>query len=116
MQNGEVYTGDWSEGEKNGQGQYEFATGDLYEGYWLNGKRHGKGVYRWKNGETYNGDWRNDRMNGLGVILMKYFCFFWGDFIHFFSFSSKKRCLRKLTGISMKEHSETMWLLFSESD
>jgi len=71
MQNGEIYVGEWSEGEKNGRGQYEFATGDLYEGYWVNGKRHGKGVYRWKNGETYNGDWRNDRMNGFGVTKLK---------------------------------------------
>lgn len=75
MQNGDIYQGDWSDGEKNGQGHYEFANNDLYEGYWLNGKRHGKGVYRWNNGETYNGDWKNDRMNGQGVknIIKKRF-------------------------------------------
>ncbi len=41
MSNGDKYSGEWKEGEKNGKGIYEFANGDVYEGYWDKGKRHG---------------------------------------------------------------------------
>lgn len=32
MENGDKYTGEWLDGDKNGEGVYEFASGDIYEG------------------------------------------------------------------------------------
>ena len=47
--NGDSYDGEWSGGNKNGRGIYNFANGDSYEGYIENEKRSGRGIYRWQN-------------------------------------------------------------------
>ena len=42
MHNGDMYEGEWKDGEKWGRGSYYFLNKDIYEGYWKNGTRHGK--------------------------------------------------------------------------
>lgn len=64
------YTGDFDkEGQRHGQGLYEWNNGDRYEGTFQNGKRHGKGVFVWNNGDRYEGDYRNGSRHGRGSYV-----------------------------------------------
>lgn len=38
-----VYSGNWLDGKKSGNGQLVLPNGDVYDGNWLDGKMHGKG-------------------------------------------------------------------------
>ena len=40
---GSVYTGDWIEGNRHGQGKRIFSDGMIYEGDWKDDKGTGKG-------------------------------------------------------------------------
>lgn len=33
-----------------------YANGDIYSGFWQNGERNGKGTYKYINGDTYDGE------------------------------------------------------------
>ena len=56
--NGDKYTGQWSNGEMNGQGKMEFANnGDNYEGGWRDDKRHGQGTYTYAGGGWSSSEW-----------------------------------------------------------
>ena len=57
--NGDRYTGNWSNGKLHGQGTYTFADGEKYVGEFSNSKRHGYGVYTWLDGSKYAGEWVN---------------------------------------------------------
>jgi len=37
---GEIYVGEWADGERNGQGTMTYADGDVYEGEWRDDKKH----------------------------------------------------------------------------
>ena len=41
---GDVYEGDWLEGEMHGKGIMKYLDDDIYEGDWFEGKRQGKGT------------------------------------------------------------------------
>ena len=66
---GEIYEGEWFEGQISGKGRYTFASGAWYEGEWQNNKFHGRGAYHWTNGATYIGDWRENKMHGNGAFM-----------------------------------------------
>jgi hypothetical protein len=88
--NGDVYTGGWKAGKKNGHGTIKFAdssvyTGHFHEGYyhgqgelvsnrghryvgqWVGGKREGHGVYTWPDGARYEGDYWDGKPHGHGT-------------------------------------------------
>jgi hypothetical protein len=44
-----------------------FANGDIYEGEFENGNRHGQGAYTWTDNSYYRGEWVSDKMNGKGI-------------------------------------------------
>jgi hypothetical protein len=48
-------------------GLYIFANGDIYEGEFENGNRQGQGTYTWTDQSYYKGEWLADKMNGKGV-------------------------------------------------
>ena len=48
-------------------GYYVFANGDIYEGEFQNGNRQGQGKYTWTDNSFYEGEWLCDKMNGKGV-------------------------------------------------
>jgi hypothetical protein len=37
MVNGDIYTGEWKDGQKEGKGKYTYKYGDSYSGYWKAG-------------------------------------------------------------------------------
>ena len=71
-QNGDVYVGDFKNGQYHGNGTYTFSpngsfSGQVYTGEWLYGKRNGTGINVWGNGEKYIGEWKNDKRDGVGT-------------------------------------------------
>lgn len=87
---GDVYDGEWKDGQMDGQGMYKYSDGDVYEGNYKNGqydgygeyryasgavykgqhkadKKHGQGVYKYANGTIYEGEWRDGEKNGQGT-------------------------------------------------
>jgi len=71
-QNGDVYIGDFQNGQYHGNGTYTFNpngkySGQAYTGEWLYGKRNGTGINVWGNGEKYIGEWNEDKRNGFGT-------------------------------------------------
>lgn len=81
--NGDVYEGEWKNGQPEGKGRMIYANGDFYEGNWVNGKRHGEGCFVWiesvHKGEDkkfinafeckYTGNWKNDKISGNGTLV-----------------------------------------------
>ena len=53
MDTGDIYGGEWSDGDRHGSGVYAWYEGDLYMGGWNHGKRHGMGVFVFSDGRVY---------------------------------------------------------------
>jgi len=66
-----LFTGDWFENNKDGQGIYFYKDGSCYDGTWKNSKRDGKGLMIYANGDIYEGAWENDLKHGYGIIEKK---------------------------------------------
>eukprot|EP01086_Lenisia_limosa_P013595 TRINITY_DN4287_c0_g1_i1.p1 TRINITY_DN4287_c0_g1~~TRINITY_DN4287_c0_g1_i1.p1 ORF type:complete len:261 (-),score=35.88 TRINITY_DN4287_c0_g1_i1:60-842(-) len=64
-----IYTGEWLEGVKHGQGEHYSTNGDKYSGEWINDKREGWGLSVEANGAKYQGQWSNDLMHGQGTLI-----------------------------------------------
>lgn len=53
---GTVYTGEWDDNRRHGQGIYVYKNGDFYDGEWKEGRKHGTGRYVFANkGIMYDG-------------------------------------------------------------
>jgi hypothetical protein len=65
---GNVFDGEWHEGERHGMGTQTYSDGDAYVGAWAHGRKHGAGTYTWKDGATYVGDWLNNKRHGDGKM------------------------------------------------
>ena len=57
--NGDVYEGDFVNGNFHGKGKYTYADGTFYEGDFVNDKFHGKGKYTAPDGKIFEGDWKD---------------------------------------------------------
>ena len=66
--NKRVYTGDWINGLRIGQGTIIWGDGAVYIGKWENNKRHGQGKMIWNNGQEYIGEWHHDKRHGKGKM------------------------------------------------
>jgi hypothetical protein len=66
---GEVYEGEWINGQRNGFGVCLFPDGTMYEGWWLNNKEHGpSGLWMTGTREVlYSGEWAEGRIHGTGT-------------------------------------------------
>jgi len=62
-----VYTGQFENGKRHGQGTATFAGGAEYVGEWRDGRKEGAGTIKWPDGENYTGDFMNDLKHGYGV-------------------------------------------------
>ena len=67
--NGDYYNGEFSEGEKNGNGSITYANGTKYEGSFKNDFHDGFGKLMQLNGETYEGEWKKGKINGNGMRI-----------------------------------------------
>lgn len=85
-----VYSGQWQNGRRHGEGKYMQADGSYsyhgrlkhgnpfgygvaihgdgwrYEGHWVNGKRHGQGKWTDTEGQVLEGQWHQNRLHGRG--------------------------------------------------
>ena len=56
---GDIYVGEYVDGEMRGKGTYTFADGNKYVGEFVNGTFHGRGTYYFTNGDYIEGTWEN---------------------------------------------------------
>jgi len=61
---GNVYTGQWQDGQRNGKGVMTWANGDRYEGEFAGDLRHGQGTFIKADGTRYSGVWEYDHLTG----------------------------------------------------
>ena len=55
-----TYTGEWKDGQFNGEGTYTLANGSTrYTGEWRDGEHNGHGTYTFADGRTYSGAWKD---------------------------------------------------------
>lgn len=63
------YNGEVENGIPNGNGTLNYYNGDIYTGEFSGGKRNGKGKTTFKAGGSYDGEYANDVMSGNGVMI-----------------------------------------------
>ena len=78
---GDVYTGEWMNGERT-NGTYKWPNGDEYTGGFSNNKLHGKGIKKWADGGVYDGDWVMDEEHGKGTYKWADGDVYTGDFLN----------------------------------
>jgi hypothetical protein len=71
---GDKYTGEWRDGEKNGLGTYIWSSGNYFKGEWFNNTRSGGGNHYYVNaaGEEiaiYSGRWKDGERDGIGLYM-----------------------------------------------
>merc|ERR1719261_988004 len=70
--NGDLYIGDWHDGQRSGHGTLNKANGDCYEGYWLNDQREGSGSYFYaESGKVFVGEWA-ENLPKAGIYTQAY--------------------------------------------
>ena len=69
---GEHYIGEWRRGKKFGKGTYTYAgknEGDVYTGDYKDDNKHGQGKYVHKSGKIEEGGWYNNRLHGKAKVI-----------------------------------------------
>lgn len=66
--NGDVYTGMFSNGLKNGYGELLKKDGSEYKGGWMGDLMHGRGTYKYSNGTVYSGSFMYGYPHGTGEM------------------------------------------------
>lgn len=62
----EYYIGYWKNDQFHGKGEYYYSNGDVYKGEFKEGQHDGKGVLTCVNGNKYEGYFKNHRFHGQG--------------------------------------------------
>lgn len=71
-QDGNRYSGFFSQGNYNGQGVLFFNGGDIYIGSFEDDVFSGVGTYIWsENGEKYFGHWQDGKRQGIGTVSLE---------------------------------------------
>lgn len=63
-----IYEGEFLDEKELRRGVCNYANGDVYDGQWQNGEKHGRGMLRLANGDIYEGGWRYGKMHGRGKM------------------------------------------------
>ena len=69
-----MYSGEWNEGERSGNGMWNGPTGDDYQGEYRRDKRNGVGCYQFAqgaSGATYEGEFKDGKPHGTGVYTFR---------------------------------------------
>ncbi len=69
--NGQSYRGDWVADAPVGQGTLKFANGDVYEGSVSQGLPNGRGRMSYASGDRYEGSFERGKAQGAGVYAWK---------------------------------------------
>ena len=69
MPDGQVYTGNFVNWTRNGNGNLTWRNGDVFEGLWTS-DQEGEGTITYSDGTIYVGQWKKDKRHGQGE--MKY--------------------------------------------
>ena len=64
------YTGEWSQGIKEGRGALEMRDGSVIEAEFRDGEITGEGVRRWPSGKIYEGDFEEGEFHGQGRMAL----------------------------------------------
>lgn len=48
---------------------FKLENGEIYQGQWKNGQRHGRGTQIWPNNAVYFGYWKEGAANGFGRLI-----------------------------------------------
>ena len=65
--NGNVYNGEWKDGERNGSGDYKNSDGGVYTGQWKDDYKNGQGTFKDSDGTVYTGQFKESSYNGQGT-------------------------------------------------
>ena len=74
-----LYSGQWKNGEFDGQGTVIFTDGETYTGGFKNGELHGHGVYKYSDGVVREGEFIHDVQ--VSGTLIRPDCTFQGTFL-----------------------------------
>jgi hypothetical protein len=67
---GSTYVGEYVEDNEHGEGVFtEASTGNVYTGQWRNGVREGHGVMKYTNGDVFEGSFEDDQKHGPGKYV-----------------------------------------------
>ena len=69
-ENGDIYCGDWKDGEIVGSGSMYYADGRTYEGQFDRGQYHGYGKLRHRNGAVFEGTFCYGEFHGPGTLKL----------------------------------------------
>ena len=69
LETGDIYKGEFKNGEITGKGRYEWKSGEIYEGTFVNGIKHGNGTYSWPDGSKYIGEYQNGIREGKAKYI-----------------------------------------------
>ena len=53
----------------NGKGKLFYFNGEVFFGNFVDGNKEGEGEYHYKDGTIYIGSWKNDKKNGNGIYI-----------------------------------------------
>ena len=80
-ESGDIYYGDFENGEQTGFCEFLYVTGDSYSGYKENGIKSGEGTFNWVDGTSYSGIFSGNTKNGFGVSVFNDGSSYEGDYV-----------------------------------
>lgn len=60
VEEGAIYTGQWSGSQRHGQGQQVWPDGMRFDGYWAYGEHNGFGRMIYPDGSYFKGEWKDN--------------------------------------------------------
>ena len=74
------YKGGWETNQRHHFGEMKYSDGTVYSGNWDQGTREGTGKCTGPNGTCYDGQWVSNKMSGKGILTFKNRACYNGDF------------------------------------
>jgi len=65
----QIYDGEYVDNKRSGFGTITYIDKSSYIGEWQNNMKHGNGTYTYPNGDKYTGEWINNQRHGTGVYV-----------------------------------------------
>lgn len=66
---GSKYIGTAKEDLPDAYGTIAFSSGEMYQGDWLNGELHGEGIYIYNDSSVFIGTWEHNMKHGKGFFI-----------------------------------------------